>query len=205
MNAGNKQRGQADGFEIDAINKAFSIKDINGASMMSTVCQKIFEKDENFLEFKPRFSPCYTSLKSKVDDVKSESDKAKGLLTANISMFDLVRKVDPEVEDQIFGKQIDKFLKEIEKKVDKLITGNNTVADKYNECCDFFMMNANDELRKKSDKFFIFWTEFIDEVTKCIPKPEKKPTGNTKAAAMKKAAGDALMKELMAKQNVLKK
>ena len=45
MNAGNKLKGQADGFEIDAIEKCMSIKDSNGDSVMKTICKKLHEKD----------------------------------------------------------------------------------------------------------------------------------------------------------------
>lgn len=42
MNAGNKTRGQADGYELDALSKTFSIKDINGVSIMKMICEKMF-------------------------------------------------------------------------------------------------------------------------------------------------------------------
>jgi hypothetical protein len=78
MNAGNKTRGQADGYEIDALGKAFTIKDINGVSIMKTICDKIFEKDEKLVNFKSAFDACYTSLKCKIDEIEKESAKARG-------------------------------------------------------------------------------------------------------------------------------
>lgn len=39
MNASNKLKGQADGFEIDAIEKCMTIKDSNGNSIMKTICE----------------------------------------------------------------------------------------------------------------------------------------------------------------------
>ena len=175
LNAGNKTRGQADGFEIEAISKTFSIKDTNGSCIMLTICQKMFEKDEEFTKFKDSFPMCYKALKCKVDEIKTESDKAKGALNTNTSQFELIKKVDPEAEELIFGKQIKVFLQESEKMVEKLQEKNKVVADKYLEICDYFMLNSQDEMRKKSDKFFTFWTQFIDDVQKQIPKPQKAP------------------------------
>jgi hypothetical protein len=34
----------------------------------------------------------------------------------------------------------------------------------YAEICDFFMLGKSDEMRTKSEKFFIFFTEFFNEV-----------------------------------------
>jgi hypothetical protein len=41
MNAGNKQRQQADGFEIDAFSKTFSIKNASGQSIMQVILEKL--------------------------------------------------------------------------------------------------------------------------------------------------------------------
>jgi hypothetical protein len=90
MNAGNKTRGQADGFEIDAITKGFSIKDSDGKSIMQNIIIKLLEKDETFREFKDEFSPCIAAMKCKVDEVNSEVNKCKGQLDSNINMFKLL-------------------------------------------------------------------------------------------------------------------
>jgi len=37
LNAGNKTRGQADGYELDALSKTFSIKDADGNPIMKTI------------------------------------------------------------------------------------------------------------------------------------------------------------------------
>jgi hypothetical protein len=79
---------------------------------------------------------------------------------------------------------------------------NKKVNDKYTEICDMFLIGKEDELRKKSDKFFTFWTELINDISKNIPKPQKakKPkTGTAAGNAMKKATQNALLAELQAK------
>ena len=75
MNAGNKLKGQADGFEIDAIEKCMSIKDSNGDSVMKTICKKLHEKDpETFHKLIDQFSMCKTALKCIVMDIKKDSE-----------------------------------------------------------------------------------------------------------------------------------
>jgi hypothetical protein len=41
MNAGNKQRGQADGFLIEGLGKAKNIKDIDGNSILQVIVTKL--------------------------------------------------------------------------------------------------------------------------------------------------------------------
>ena len=52
LNAGNKTRGQADGYLIDALDKTTSIKDNDGNSMLKLICQKLYEEDNEFINFK---------------------------------------------------------------------------------------------------------------------------------------------------------
>jgi len=48
------------------------------------------------------------------------------------------------------------------------------MTKEYNEICDFFMLGKSDEMRSKSEKFFMFFTDFFNEVQKNMPKPEVK-------------------------------
>lgn len=52
MNAGNKNRGQADGFLMDSFSRTFSVRDIDGNSVMQIVLRKIFSEDEGIATFK---------------------------------------------------------------------------------------------------------------------------------------------------------
>jgi hypothetical protein len=38
--------------------------------------------------------------------------------------------------------------------------------------CDYFMIAKSEEIRLKSEKFFAFFTAFIDDVHKFLPKPQ---------------------------------
>jgi len=54
----------------------------------------------------------------------------------------------------------------------------------YEECCDFFMLGKNDDMRQKSDKFFKFFTDFFNDVNKSMPKVETKKKKNPRAGGM---------------------
>lgn len=77
MNAGNKNRGRADGFLIDSFSRSFSIKDVDNRSVMKMVIEELHKKDETIVEMKEQFKSCYSSLKSKAKDLKQDSDKAQ--------------------------------------------------------------------------------------------------------------------------------
>ena len=70
LNAGNKTRGQADGFQIEAISKAMNIKDKTGIqNVMQLICKVLSEEDKSFLEFKSNFKECFESCKYFVEDI----------------------------------------------------------------------------------------------------------------------------------------
>lgn len=54
LNAGNKQRGQADGFLIDALSKTTTLKDINGESVLKLIVTTISEESPEILEIRNR-------------------------------------------------------------------------------------------------------------------------------------------------------
>jgi predicted CopG family antitoxin len=55
MNAGNKQRQQADGFEIDAFTKTFSIKSADGKSIMQVILELLQKKNGDIMKLKEQF------------------------------------------------------------------------------------------------------------------------------------------------------
>ena len=63
------------------------------------------------------------------------------------------------------------MLEEKAKLLEDTIKKNEEMDAKYKDTCDYFMISQNDEIRKKSEKFFKFWTDFIDDIAKVIPKP----------------------------------
>ena len=51
----------------------------------------------------------------------------------------------------------------------------------YAETCDYFMIDEADEMRRRSELFFTFFTKLIDDVHKSLPSPDlKKPVKNVR-------------------------
>mmetsp|Transcript_10806 Transcript_10806/g.18111 ORF Transcript_10806/g.18111 Transcript_10806/m.18111 type:complete len:172 (-) Transcript_10806:52-567(-) len=169
--------------------------------MLSLICRKIKEEDEDIMNFRTTMDPCYQSLKFVIDDLKKDCDKAKNDLKASNSQFQMIVMQDPDVEDTIFGRQIQKFLKDSEKPLEESFRLQEKMLSEYTSICDFFMFSANDEVRQKSEKFFTFFTQFFDDVVKQLPKPEKKSVKKPAANAAKKMGQSDMMAELKAKMN----
>jgi len=49
LNAGNKSRGQADGFSLGNLGTSLTLKDANGSSMLKLCCLKLVEDDPTFI------------------------------------------------------------------------------------------------------------------------------------------------------------
>ena len=111
----------------------------------------------------------------------------------------MILNIDPDCEDTPFGKQMSKFMDECAPELERIEKQLGELDKKFSETCDFYMLGKNDDLRKKSDKFFKFFCEFFDDIAKNMPKEEKKSKSKM-AGAAKKAGHAAMMAELMAKQ-----
>ena len=199
MNAGNKTRGQADGYLLDALGKTLTIKDANGTNMLTFICKILYEEDEEIMNIKQIMEPCYVCLKVVLDDIKKDFERSKKELASSKSQLDMIMKIDPDAEDSTFGKQLSRFMTECEPLIEKIKGKMDKMDGSFTQTCDFFMIGKNDEMRQKSEKFFRFFTDFFDEVNKYLPKIEKKPAKSKAKAAANKAGHAAMMAELAAK------
>ena len=123
MNAGNKSRGQADGYHLDALQKTSSIKDGDGKSIMFTICKKMVEEDVTFMNFKTKFECCQDSIKRIVEDIKKDCETMEKDLKTSQDQFELIKKFDPETSDIMFGIQIEKFLEQANAHVMEISSG----------------------------------------------------------------------------------
>ncbi len=60
-----------------------------------------------------------------------------------------------------------KVIEEFEKKLDN-------IKKMYAEACEYYLLDKGDEKCTNSQEFFKFFTGFIDQVIKSMPKEEKK-------------------------------
>lgn len=58
------------------MSKTLSIKNADGATMLSMVCSILHKEDPDFINFKNEFQESYDSVKCVVDDLKKGAAKA---------------------------------------------------------------------------------------------------------------------------------
>lgn len=97
LNAGNKSRGQADGFEIDALSKSFTIKDKENKSIISFISQLAIEKNEEYVNFKQDFVSVYACTKINTGDLKTNINREKGQVNQQTNFMKKCLDFDPDV------------------------------------------------------------------------------------------------------------
>lgn len=78
LNAGNKQKGQADGFDLKDLQSTTTLKDSNGHNILMIICKMLYEDDNDFLKFKEEFKDVYDSVKLNTEDLKKQTNKLSG-------------------------------------------------------------------------------------------------------------------------------
>ena len=81
------------------------------------ICQKLYDEDNSFCQFKDDYQNTYCAHKCIVDDIKRDCNKAKTDLKLNKGMFEMILKNDPDAEDMVYGKTLGKFLNDQEENV----------------------------------------------------------------------------------------
>lgn len=180
MNGGT-QKGQADGFYLEALSKATTMKDINGRTMMQIICEKMKAEDEEFLNFKNGFKNMYFviqySLKeedTKIKEIKQNYDKAEG-------NYNIVEKLLAGEPLDGYCIKIKEFLGEAKASIQEMERNLAGLQKRFTEAVDFYLIDKSDEKAGSSQEFFKFFTQFIDLVVKSMPKEEKKRTVNAGA------------------------
>lgn len=210
LNAGNKSRGQADGYSLQNLGTSMTLKDAKGKSILAICCEKLYQDDNEFIKFKDDFKEVYDSVKLSTEDLQKKTDKLKTENKTTRGQFGVIEKSDENLMETKFGKQISKWLETTEERCAKAEDNMKKVLKTYEEVNDLLMLEKKDEMRSKSDKFFKFFAEFFDNVHKALPKveePKKEKKGGTaaKGGRGKSAAQASMMAELQAKQAQMKK
>ena len=65
-------------------------------------------------------------------------------------------------------------MKEFEHSIEIFEKKFEAIKKTYAEACEFLLIDKNDEKASNSQEFFKFFTNFFDQVVKCMPKEEKK-------------------------------
>lgn len=114
-------------------------------------------------------------------------------------MFENLIKIDPDSEDIKFGKNLKSFFKLAVTDIEGLVIKIEAVSALQNKACDFYLLSKEDEKREKSDKYFAFFRELIDQTHLSLPKIEA-PKKAKSAKPDPRAAQKAMMAEMAKKQ-----
>jgi len=115
-------------------------------------------------------------------------------------MFENLVKIDPDSEDIKFGKSLKMFFNRSVKDIEAMVIKIEAVAALQATACDFYMLSKDDAKRDKSENYFAFFKELIDETHKCLPKVEAPKKAKKAAANDPRAAQKAMMAEMAKKQ-----
>ena len=179
------------------------MKDVNGRTIMQFVCERLKQEDgEEFVNIKGEFKSVYVvaqyNLKdeeTKVKEVKGSFDKAKGNFEA------VERALVGEPPDD-FCKQMKEFMLQAGRQLEESQARLDKIKKTYAEACEYFLIDKGDERSTVSQEFFKFFTGFIDQVVKSMPKEEKKRTAAARKVGQKIGGGmpTDLIAELKKKQ-----
>ena len=117
LNAGNKSRGQADGFELGDLKSTTTLKDATGQSILQILCKRLYEEDNEFHKFKDDFKEVYDSVKLSTEDLLKKTDNLKNENNKTKNLFKLIDKSDEQLMELKFGKEMEKFLGTTDEKV----------------------------------------------------------------------------------------
>jgi len=107
---GGTQKGQADGFYLEALSKATATKDINNRTMMQIICEKLKAEDEEFVNIKSTFKNVYNMTQYSLKDEKTKLDEVKGNYEKAKGNFDTVVKLKGEAPDDPYIEKMREFM-----------------------------------------------------------------------------------------------
>ena len=197
LNAGNKSRGQADGYDLGDLKSTMTLKDAAGRSILMILCQYLYEDDNEFIKFKEDFKDVYDSIKLSTEDLQKKTDNLKNENTKTKNLFSQIDKSDEQLMELKYGKEMKKFLTTTDEKIAEAEKNMKLVVETYTGVCDLLMIKKVDEIRAKSEKFMEFFATFFNDVQKSMPKIEE-PKKAKPGAAGKKAVRSAMQMNMMA-------
>lgn len=165
---GGTNKGQADGFTLDAIAKLATLKDNNGKTLLQTIAIKIKNEDEEFGNIKREFENCEEAIKIPLSETKGAVDKLLKATNENVEIFKKIK-----AEDNFMKKIKPMLLANQERitKLNKLIEESGELAKKV---IAFFGYPKADIKFKKPDDLLTLVAEFAKDLDKAIPLTEAK-------------------------------
>lgn len=179
---GGSAKGQSDGFDVPVFGKLSSMKDNTGKSLLEYIMLTLKNQEETLdaqlkdLIQKTVFKDCDNDqLKQKVRELQSMHGTAK----ANFQQAKVVSATDKyvsmSIDKDLFDEKMGPIIESTEKELVLIIQEQNKVLDTHKSTCDFYDVDAKDEMRDKSETFFKTFGDFFKICEKSLPPPVKKP------------------------------
>jgi len=196
---GGTPKGQADGFNLDILNKLSQIKDNTNKTLLQIICIKLKSENENFGPMKKTFESLEDSLKIPSNETKVTIDKYLKQAESNKAIIEKITLTDEFCKKS--GELVDKYLSKL-----KDLEDNFKKSFEYaQKTIEFFGYPKSDIKFKKPDDFLQLINEFLGDLDRSIPVTEAKKAFKGTAEMGKKItdnknpAINALMSGLKAK------
>lgn len=210
LNAGDKKKGQGDGFEIESLSKAASTKGNDGVSVLKQIIiWQLAQDAEWYATFDDDHKQCYDCVRIDIKELSNDSAKFVASFNKHKQMMESLQAHE-SILDKPIVKTITAFFKENEPKIPALDANPKVCQQKLAKVSEWFMIKDK-ETQESTAKLFEFFTKFYDDIKKNMPKEDKKkkaPAGKSKTEMPAKSGGNAaqkanqsaMMAEMMAKR-----
>lgn len=179
LNAGTN-KGQADGFAFDFLNKISGIKDNLGNSILTWVCSKAKSKDPSFVGFKDRFPQLEKASRISLKETNDNLNGQKKILS---QLESLLKELGED--DKFKQKALEKFDK-FKVNIEDLEKKNNENTKYYQNFAKYCGYKEKDDILEKNEVLFTMLLNFFKEIDKAMPKQDVKSLMSKKKAAGKK-------------------
>ena len=154
---GGTQKGQADGFYLDALSKTTTLRDANNKTIMAYICENLKKQDEDFVNFKDQFKQTYHVAKYSLKDEETKITEVQGAYNKAKNNFDIVIKQAKGNSDP-FIEKLTVYLNDAQKQIEEFQKKMEHCKKVYKETCQFFLIQDSDEKAQNSVEFFKFFT-----------------------------------------------
>lgn len=178
---GGSAKGQADGFDVPVFGKLTSMRDKEGKSLIEYIMLQMKNQDDTInVKLKDLieitcFKDCDNEyVKNKTRELQAMHGNAKSNFEQVKSVSATDRYVSQSIEEDLFMMKMGQIIDSTEKELNLVVSETQKVLDTHKEICDFYDIDAKDEMREKSEPFFKLFGEFFKLCEKSLPTPPKK-------------------------------
>jgi len=177
LNGGDKNKGQADGFDMSVLSKLTAIKDNTGQSMLQFICAKIMIENEDMANDIKNLIISFNTKKTDTEVAKQKAVELKSMIDdANAAKKQVESFHEPKDR---FMLKLGEFIDQESKVLTKVSKDTDEVVGSLASTCDFYLLDKTDEMRKNSVDFFAMWREFFKKIDECLPKEDKRKKATT--------------------------